>query len=269
MIDIHSHILPELDDGAPDPETSLAMAKTAVSEGIRSIIATPHFIEGSAETAKKEVVVERVEELNSCLKAHNIDLTIYPGNEIFISPEIPELLKKGELATLNNSRYVLLELPMGSIPVYTESVLYEIQLLGLTPVIAHPERNREIIENTGVTGKLADKDVLFQMNAGSITGFYGSSVKKTAWKLLREGIVSFVATDAHNNRSRTPAVREAYEAVRRKFGESMALELFSYNPERVLTDEGVYCVESGIDEKETSAISSLWGSLSKLINNFK
>ena len=139
MIDIHSHILPGIDDGAGDAEAALGMARIALKDGISKMIATPHFIPGEIENTA-EAVHNKCLEFKRLLAAEGIGLEIFPGTEVFITPDTPELIEGGGVCTLAGSRYVLLELPMMSVPGYTGEVLYRLQLNGYIPIIAHPEQ---------------------------------------------------------------------------------------------------------------------------------
>lgn len=243
MIDIHNHILPGIDDGSENIEQSLDMASHAVNEGISAIIATPHYIHETFEIANRQRIETEVESLNGILHKEGIDLRIYTGNEVFVSPGLSELVDKGIVGTLNNSRYILVEFPMGSIPLYTENVLYELQLIGLTPIIAHPERKSEINKDIGILQPFIDRGILLQINSGSLTGKYGSAVEKTAWKLLDSNMAHLVATDAHNNRSRNPMMKKAYQLVEKRIGSTAAEALFNNNPKHVLYDEDIENIE--------------------------
>lgn len=206
MIDIHCHILPGLDDGAKDIEVALEMAKIAYDTGIHTIIATPHFIPGELEPSK-ESIIAKVREMNKLVSGLGYKLTILPGEEVFISPDIVELLESGKILTLNdNGRYILLELPLSHIPMYTNDVIYRLRLKGVTPIIAHPERNIEISKNEAKAFEIVEAGALLQVNASSLRGVFGSKVKATGWSLLSKGIVHFVATDGHTNGQRRPLI---------------------------------------------------------------
>lgn len=234
MIDLHSHILPGLDDGAADQAQALEMAHIAQDEGISGIIATPHYMPGSFTDAVRVRVEEVVDSLNELCRSDNVDVKIYPGCEIAISTEIPDLMSKGLISTLNRSKYLLIELPMTSIPIYVENVIFELELQGLIPIIAHPERNSQIIERPSILAHYMEKGILVQVNAGSITGFYGDRVRRTVIKLVERGMVHFVSSDAHNTRTRAPLMKRAYADITDRMGIKVADLLFYENPGRVL-----------------------------------
>jgi protein-tyrosine phosphatase len=263
MIDIHCHILPCVDDGASDMSQALDMASCAVKEGIICIIATPHFIEDSFGETTKQRIHDELAVFKKTLIENNINLEVYGGCEVFISPGVPDLVKQGVIFTLNGSRYLLIELPMGSIPIYTEEVFYELELQGITPILAHPERKREVIHRPEILLPYLEKGVLLQVNSGSLTGFYGEKVAKTAWRLLEKGMVHVIATDAHNTRSRAPMVRKAYDMVANRMGQVKAEILFSVNPERILLDQEVEYTSGKV--KQISRIEMIFHHMRKML----
>jgi protein-tyrosine phosphatase len=140
LIDIHSHILPGLDDGSQSMEETLAMLKMAAADGITGVVATPH-VNNSIYPNSKETIIAKVEEVNRLLQSEHIPISVFPGAEIRLEPDLPERMAKKELLTINNTgSYLLIELPAEFIPTYTEQSLYELQLQGVIPIIAHPER---------------------------------------------------------------------------------------------------------------------------------
>lgn len=239
FVDIHSHIIPAIDDGAVDEKTAADMLRMASENGTSHIIATSHFIAGSIENTSA-LVHEKCAELRGLAVREGIDISIHPGAEVFISPDIPELYDKGIICTLNDSSYILLELPMAGIPVYTEDILYELQLKGLTPIIAHPERNREILMHSDILAGMVDRGILAQVNAGSITGIYGRKIRRVAMKLIKMGWVHFVASDAHSAGRRSPVLDEAAAIVRRKFESDKAESLFYKNAMAVLENGTIF-----------------------------
>ena len=215
FVDIHAHILPGIDDGAKDMETAVQMLKIACRNGTGHIIATPHYIPGETQY-HPSLVTELCSKLNMEAEKEAIPCTVYPGSEIFISPDLPRLYADNQVITLNHSSYLLIEMPMAGIPTYTDSVLYELQLMGVTPIIAHPERNQDIIEEPVIIKKLVERGILTQINAGSVTGLYGKKVQKTALKLIKQGLVHFIASDAHTTHTRTPDLSMAIHVLRKK-----------------------------------------------------
>jgi protein-tyrosine phosphatase len=211
MIDFHAHILPSTDDGSEDMDMSLRMLNISVSEGVDYICATPHFIVDEFEIDKSEYDT-RLQQLKTACS--NISMDILIGLEVYIHPDLPDLYKKGRIWGFNNTPYVLVELPMREFPLYTEEVLYRLRLEGAIPVIAHPERNLKILQNYKLLTNLVAQGTLVQMNAGSLTGMYGSNINKFADKLIDMNMVHLLGSDGHNDYGRTTKLKEAYRKVR-------------------------------------------------------
>lgn len=217
FVDIHSHILPGYDDGAVDKETALSMLKIAAENLTGHIIATPHFIPGKSQIHPQSIS-NSCRELQALAYENGLDLKIYPGCEVFISPELPHLYDLGLICTLGDSRYMLIELPMMSIPPYTETVLYNLQLKGLIPILAHPERSRELMKNSNILREMARRGILIQINSSSLSGIHGKEIKEFARQLLDEGLVHFIASDAHSIRNRRPDLSTSASFVKKKYG---------------------------------------------------
>lgn len=218
MIDIHCHILPGIDDGAKDINDSIEMAKQAVNEGITSIIATPHHKNGKYENTKQQII-QKVAELNQALQQQNIPLQILPGQESRIYGEMLEDYHKGQLLSLNNTgKYIFVELPSSHVPRYTEKLLFDLQLQGLTPIIVHPERNTEIIESPDLLYNLVKKGACSQVTAASLTGAFGKKIKKFSLQLIETNLTHFIASDAHNVSTRSFKMNEAISIVDKEFG---------------------------------------------------
>jgi protein-tyrosine phosphatase len=238
MIDLHCHILPNVDDGPKDLAESVEMAKQAVQQGIKTIIATPHHRNEKYEN-HGQTIFGQVEEFNRVLKSENLDLTVLPGQETRIFGEMVEGLESGEILPLNQGKYVFVELPSGHVPRYTGQLLFDIQLKGFIPVIVHPERNQEIIENPEVLYQLVKKGALTQVTASSVSGHFGKTIKKFSLQLIEANLTHFVASDAHNTSSRGFKMVEAYDVVAKNFGIE-AVYMFRENAELVVQGKSVY-----------------------------
>jgi len=238
LIDLHAHILPGFDDGAKDQETSLSMARQAAKDGITSIGATPHVI-NEVYSYNRERILEAVEGLNQFLDENGVPVHILPGAEYRLEPDLPQRLDRGELLTLNDSNYLLVELPATFIPSYTERVLYELQLQGITPIIAHPERNAGFAGDPSLLFQLVSKGVLVQITAGSLTGMFGRTVQKTAFLFLNSGLSHLIASDAHSSSHRTPVLSVAARAVEHRLGAGAANCLVLDNPRRIIESRGI------------------------------
>ncbi|MED4635292.1 tyrosine protein phosphatase [Peribacillus frigoritolerans] len=218
MIDIHCHILPGVDDGAADIKESLNMARKAVEAGVTHIFATPHHLNEKYVNVKSDII-DHAEMLNESLQQNNIPLTIHLGQEVRIHRDIFTSLEKEEILTLDdNDTYLLLELPSGRVPTYTQEVIYELLLKGITPIIVHPERNKELIENHKLLFELVQEGALTQLTSGSIIGLFGKNIKSFSKKIIENNLAHFIATDAHNIGSRGFTLQLAYESIAKAYG---------------------------------------------------
>jgi protein-tyrosine phosphatase len=238
MIDLHCHILPNVDDGPKDLAGSVEMAKQAVQQGIKTIIATPHHRNEKYEN-HGQTIFRQVEEFNRVLKSENLDLTVLPGQETRIFGEMVEALESSEILPLNQGKYVFVELPSGHVPRYTGQLLFDIQLKGFVPVIVHPERNQEIVENPEVLYQLVKKGALTQVTASSVSGHFGKSIKKFSLQLIEANLTHFVASDAHNTSSRGFKMVEAYDVIEKNFGIE-AVYMYRENAELVVLGKSVF-----------------------------
>ncbi|MBO0991450.1 tyrosine-protein phosphatase [Bacillus sp. SD088] len=238
MIDIHCHILPGVDDGASHYTDSLLMAKQAVSEGIHTIIATPHHMNGHFLNTKADIMV-KVKELNEYLQAEQIDLEILPGQENRIYGEIMEDYEAGEILRLGDtSHYLFIELPTNHVPRYTEQLCFDIQMKGLIPVIVHPERNTELIEHPNKLYQLVKNGAASQVTAGSLTGYFGKKIQKFSFDLIENNLTHFLASDAHNTTTRGFKMAEAVDLVESKYGLDY-VDLFLQNAEVILDGQDI------------------------------
>ncbi|MDK8640204.1 tyrosine-protein phosphatase [Niallia taxi] len=237
MIDIHCHILPGLDDGPATVEDSLLMAKEAVNEGIKTIIATPHHRNNKYENTKSQII-ENVSSLNNLLNKENIPLEILPGQENRIYGEILEDYRKGEILTLSNTNYLFIEFPSSTVPRYSERLLYELQNEGLTPIIVHPERNKELQNNPELIYSLVKHGALTQVTAASVAGYFGKSIQKFSKQLVEHNLTHFIASDAHNTKNRTFKLNEALSQIEKDIGIDYVY-LFTENSESLVANEEV------------------------------
>lgn len=236
MYDIHSHIIPGVDDGPGDMEESIKIAKIAREHGIKNMIATPHYIEGTW-CKNYQYNQEILNILNKELIQRGIDMTLFLGNEVFITPDIFKLLGQGEITTLNKSRYILIELPTMDIPIFTEKLIYELRLKNLVPIIAHPERNMKIIENPNILYAFIMKGALAQLNLPSIAGKYGDRVKRAANILLEYNMIHFIGTDVHAYKSVYPRLKSDIEHLLKVVDKGKLDKIVYRNPEAIIKDQ--------------------------------
>lgn len=239
MIDIHSHILPGMDDGPSEIAQFLEMANQAIDSGITDLFATPHHRNGHYEN-DKETILERVAYYNRLLKNERFPLTIHSGQELRIHRDIFKFMERDEILTLNNKgRYLLLELPSSKLPSYVHAVVYELGLKGIVPIIVHPERNRAFVEEPNQILELVREGALTQLTAGSILGSFGRRIKSFSEQLMEHDMVHFIASDAHNSNTRNFSLKEAYEVIMKNYSREFS-DYYRGNAESLLagTDIG-------------------------------
>lgn len=215
-IDIHSHILPFMDDGARDEKMSLAMLRIAESEGITDIIVTPHYRQGHYKGERKDVE-QALSKMREVMKEEGIHINLYPGNEIYYRSELEEKLDSGALSTMNDTEYVLVEFSPMEDFMYIRSAVEELLSIGYTPIIAHVERIQCIEKKTEHARTLKRMGCELQVNASSIVGEAGFRSKHFTQKLLKEELVDYVGTDAHNVEKRPPKMKKCAEMLYRKY----------------------------------------------------
>lgn len=197
MTDVHSHILFGIDDGSRTISESIELLKKLKSVGFNNVILTPHFILDSTYNSNYEANIKIYNELKERLINENIDINIYLGNEIFIDKNIPTLLEKNIITSLNGTKYVLVEFPMHNKLLNIEDILYEIRSKGYEVVIAHPERYDAFKEDYSIVDTLREDGFLFQSNYSSILGYYGKESIKLLKYMLKRHYIDFLGTDIH------------------------------------------------------------------------
>lgn len=213
MIDLHIHILPDLDDGPQSIDESLAMARQAVADGIKAVVVTPHVMPGVYNNDRQSIFNAVAEFQNQLTKA-GIPLEVYPGAEYMLDPSLPRSFRNGQVLTLNDGgRYMLIELPLNSIPIYAGQVLIELAQHGVTPIIAHAERNSELLNEPDKLISFIDQGALCQCNAGSLTGLFGRHVQHLANYYLQQGLYHFIASDAHGTSHRAPVLAKVHNML--------------------------------------------------------
>jgi protein-tyrosine phosphatase len=213
LIDIHCHILPGLDDGAVTLHDSIEMARLAWMDGITDIIATPHTHNGIYHNRTAEIL-KRVELLQRELENHKIPVRIHPGSEVHIHVECVENILSSDIMTIcNQNKYVLLELPILNVPHFTEDLIYELTIRGITPILAHPERYSIFREDPSQLSKWIEQGAIAQLTAGSVLGLMGKRTKEIAEYMVKHRLVHLIATDAHNTEKRRPELKKAYQVL--------------------------------------------------------
>lgn len=202
MVDIHTHILQDIDDGSRSLEESIAILRKYLENGIKQVVLTPHYMEDSEYNCENNEKYKLFDELNEEIKRQELDINLYLGNEVYASDNILELLKQNKIMTINNSRYILIEFPMFNENANAEDIIYNLRLSNIIPIIAHPERYIYIQKNIEKAKTFIERGALLQINKDSLFGKYGKDAEKTAKLLLKNRLVHFVGTDVHNPNSK-------------------------------------------------------------------
>lgn len=237
-IDIHSHILPGLDDGSDDWEQSLRMASIAAEDGISKIVCTPHWSPVFPDNGRNRILAA-VEEFRIRITDEAIPIEVYPGCELVVDFDLPQKIGSGEVLSINDERrFALVEMPHEILPPKLERFFWRLQVEGITPILGHPERNRQILNNHSMLPGWIEAGALIQITAGSLAGYFGKQVRKLCTEMLRHRFVHFVATDAHSDTGkRNPALSEAREIVADIIGSEAAEKIFLENPSCILRGE--------------------------------
>ncbi len=233
LIDLHCHILPGIDDGAVDLENSLEMARVAVAEGIRITACTPHMMPGVYDNTGPRVR-EHIAVLQKALDEAEIALRLVPGADIHLQSDLSAKLKQGSLLALNDSRYFLFEPPHHTAPPRLEEAAFDVMAGGFQPVLTHPERLTWIETHYDTMRNLAHRGVWMQITCGSLTGRFGRRPRYWAERMVDEGLVHILATDAHNLRNRSPLMAEARDMVAQRLGEQAAIDMVLTRPIGIL-----------------------------------
>ena len=234
MVDIHSHLLPDYDDGPPTLDDTRRMLELAEKTGTTEIVATPHLLDES-DYARKQEILDKFALVKEAAKRDGRKLKIYLGGEVFLFPGV-ELNE--EFSTLNNNgRYALVEFGMRQIPEFVPQKLFDWIMDGYRPILAHPERYLPVIKNPRYAYKFAQMGVALQINAGSLLGVFGESVKETAHLMLRHKLAHIIASDGHNTGSRSISLGEVRDLVEEQYGEELARILLEENPRRAVRGE--------------------------------
>ena len=259
MIDFHSHILPNIDDGARSIEETFNLIKEAEKAGFEAVISTSHYMENYYETdvPEREVWVKAILEN---LRPKNITTNLYLGNEIYFTDNIIELLEKRKASTINDTSYVLFELPLNAEPLNLYDVVYNMIQNKLVPILAHPERYRFIQKEPELMYDLIEKGVLMQANYGSIIGQYGEKARMIVRKFFENNMIHFLGSDVHRQNTIYPKIPQILEEIANIIGEEKLEEITTTNPKLVLQNKKIE-IDEPFDFKLTLK--------EKIIMNFK
>lgn len=236
--DLHCHILPALDDGAKNMETTKAMIKIAYAEGIRRMIVTPHFY-ASRKSAAVEEIQTVLRSVQKQMSSWGVNIKLYVGNEIYYHSEIPELLEQGKAGTLAGSRYVLVEFDPMTEYSYLRDGILKLDSYGYIPVLAHAERYECLFEKKERLQRVKEHGGILQVNASSFQGGMFDKMKKRAKYLMKKELVDVIGTDAHSNGKRSPKMHKTAQYLYKKMGRRKAEKILFANPKAILEDKDI------------------------------
>jgi len=242
VIDLHAHILPGIDDGPRSLEEALEMARLAVADGITTLVATPHLFRRKSvefgDLNSPDDIRQAVARFNEKLVEEQIDLTVLPGCEIPLFIDIIKFIDDQRILTINDTkRYICLEMPDTVIPPATDDIIFQLHSRGITPIITHPERNLVFYEMPDKLRRFISLGCLAQITARSLTRGFGWGVSRFTRKLVRDGLVHLMASDAHNVAKRPPVMGDALKKLGKMVGERRARDMVETIPELVIRGE--------------------------------
>jgi protein-tyrosine phosphatase len=237
--DLHCHLLPGIDDGPRNWETSLAMARLAVAEGISAIVATPHQL-GRYEGNTREQILDLTAEAQERINHAKLPLTILPGADVRVREDLPQLVRNRQVLTLADRLFhLLVELPHDQV-IPLDHLIYQLHMQRVNCILSHPERNGHLQRNPERLRPWVQQGCLVQVTSGSITGHFGPEARELSRWLFRENMVHLVATDAHDVTHRPPLLRQAFKSVCRWVGIPRAEKVFVTNPKAVILGEAIH-----------------------------
>jgi protein-tyrosine phosphatase len=236
MIDLHSHLLPGIDDGAPSLDVSLAMLDAYAANGFRTVVTTPHLMD-PLDAAYSDKISAAFAEVQP--HAAERDITLLRGFEIRLSPDLPDQLANGDLIAYDDTRTVLIDLPFTEWPLYADSTLFRVQTTGYRIILAHPERYPAIQDNPARADELVQRGIILQVTIGSFSGAFGKRAARAAEALLQRGVVQVLATDAHSAGHRMAAVPAGMQRLQELLGPDQLQRLLVEAPAAILNGEAV------------------------------
>lgn len=238
MIDIHSHILPGIDDGSRSMDESIEILKSAQICGVTDIIVTPHYIAGSKYVTNNNDKKELLSLLKKEIKKKKININLYLGNEVYVENNMLELIEKREISTLHNTKYLLFELPLNYEFNGIEDLIFNLRCKKIIPIIAHPERYSFLKKNPKLIEDLIDAGALFQSNIGSFLGTYGREAKDTVMLFLKHNMITFISSDVHRrNNNFYKKLNELKEILKKYIDEEEINNLLGENARKILNKE--------------------------------
>ena len=245
MIDLHTHFLPDWDDGPEDWDETQKMVEMAAADGLVAVCLTPHVFRFSRYQDSLQVLEDRFSQFYDRFGSYD-RIKFFRGAEVFIHPDLIQEIESRSLS-VNQSEYVFVEFPSDQVPAGTRELFYRMMLAGYTPIISHPERNELLGRQPEILYDLVNRGCLAQLTAGSLTGNFGPEVQKRAELFLRHHLVQLLASDAHDAKKRRPVLSRGLEVGSRLVGHELAEAMVREVPEAILNDQMIPELEQPID----------------------
>lgn len=236
MIDIHTHLIPNVDDGSKSLEETLEVFEEAERAGFTDIVLTSHYLIDYYETKPEELISWKCK-LQEFLESKNSKLKLHSGMEVYISEKLDKLIKEKNILMLADSKYVLVELPMSTSIKYLDYILYFLESIGMKLVLAHPERYKDVQKNYKLVEEYIEKGCLIQCNYGSILGQYGKEAKKTIKNILKKNLVHFMATDCHRKGGIYLDIPKALRKIEKIVGKDKLYYITTANAKKILNND--------------------------------
>jgi protein-tyrosine phosphatase len=238
LIDLHCHILPGVDDGSKDMQMSLDLARAAVDQGITNSLVTPHHMDGEYTNHKKDVI-RKTDDFQQALDKEEIPLKVFASQEVHLTGELMNAIAQNDVLFMDETnRYLLLELPHSGIPEYTADMIFDLTTRGITPVIAHPERNQGFQKDPDKIFNFVKMGCLTQLTSSSYLGVFGKHVQELTEQIIKANLGFIFSSDAHNFKGRRYLMKEAFEKLEREEGPRKA-QLFNLNAKNVINGDDV------------------------------
>ena len=236
MVDIHSHLIPSVDDGAKTVEETFNLIREAQNAGFSDIILTPHYMLNAYEPNIEELILWK-EKLKEALHKEQISINLHVGMEVYIEEDIINLIKQNKILTLAGSKYLLIELPLNTTVQYFDNVIFQLLQNDIIPIIAHPERYKCVKEQPNLVRKFIEKECMIQSNYGSILGIYGKTAQKTVKYLLKNNLIDFLGTDTHKRNTIYPQIEKSIKRIKKIIGEEELRKLTTTNAKKILENK--------------------------------
>ena len=236
MKDLHSHLLFGIDDGCKDIGESITLLRNAQEQGITDLVLTPHYMEETKYNCNNKEKNKRFEELKTEAKKAGITINLYLGNEVYMTENFLDLLQKGEIETINKSKYLLFEFPLGNMLHNSKEIIYQLVVAGYVPILAHPERYRIFQRHPDHIEEYLRMGVLLQGNYKSLFGKYGSQAKKTLIYFLKKHQITFLGSDCHHEKDfKIKKLKKKLKSIVKS--DNMIEDLLENNFNKVITNE--------------------------------